>query len=66
MAATIKWMKTITDKIIFPLLVAAIIGLFGMYSRLQAVEIKQDNIDKLDKKVSKILCIMGERSECQI
>ena len=33
-------MKTIIDKIAFPLIITAILGLFGMLSRLQAVESK--------------------------
>ena len=33
-------MKTIIDKIVFPLVVTAILGLFGMWSRIQAVESK--------------------------
>lgn len=33
-------MKTIIDKIAFPLIITAILGLFGMWSRLQAVESK--------------------------
>ena len=40
MTDKLKYMKTIIDKIIFPLVVTAIIGLFGMWSRIQAVESK--------------------------
>lgn len=40
MLAKLKYMKNIIDKIVFPLVVTAILGLFGMWSRLQAVESK--------------------------
>ena len=33
-------MKNIIEKIAFPLIITAILGLFGMWSRLQAVESK--------------------------
>ena len=38
MSDKLKYMKTIIEKIVFPLVVTAILGLFGMWSRLQAVE----------------------------
>ena len=40
MSDKLKYMKTIIDKIVFPLVVTAILGLFGMWSRIQAVESK--------------------------
>ena len=40
MTDKLKIMKTIIDKIVFPLVVTAILGLFGMWSRIQAVESK--------------------------
>ena len=40
MLAKLKYMKNIIDKIVFPLTISAILGLFGMWSRLQAVETK--------------------------
>lgn len=40
MTDKLKYMKTIIDKIAFPLVITAILGLFGMWSRLQAVESK--------------------------
>ena len=40
MAAKIKSMKPIVDKLIFPLILTAIIGLTGLFFRVQALEFK--------------------------
>lgn len=45
MLAKIKFMKNIIDKIVLPLVVTAILGLFGMWSRIQAVESKVTTLE---------------------
>ena len=62
MLAKIKFMKNIIDKIVFPLVVTAILGLFGMWSRLQAVESKvmtlEGAIIEQREDLSAIRCVL--------
>ena len=55
-------MKTIIDKIVFPLVVTAILGLFGMWSRIQAVESKvmtlESAIIEQREDLSAIRCVV--------
>ena len=70
MSDKLKWMKTLLDKILFPLLVIAIVGLFGAYARLQAVEQKTITLEEkltefgVDLKV--LRCLNGDKVTCKV
>ena len=62
MTDKLKYMKTIIDKIIFPLVVTAILWLFGVQTRLQAVETKvltlESAIIEQREDLSAIRCVV--------
>lgn len=70
MSDKLKLMKTLLDKILFPLLVIAIVGLFGAYARLQAVEQKAQTLEEkltefgVDLKV--LRCLAGDKITCKV
>ncbi len=70
MSDRLKWMKTLLDKILFPLLVIAIVGLFGAYARLQAVETKaqtlEEKLDEFGKDLKVLRCLSGDRITCKV
>ena len=58
MAAKIKSMKSIIDKIIFPLIVAAITSLTLLFFRVQALEIKLLSVEDYIKESKEDLTII--------
>ena len=58
MVARIKSMKTIIDKIIFPLIVAAITSLALLFFRVQALEIKLLSVEDYIKESKADLTII--------
>ena len=58
MAAKIKSMKPIIDKIIFPLIVAAITSLALLFFRVQALEIKLLSVEDYIKESKEDLTII--------
>ena len=58
MAAKIKSMKPIIDKIIFPLIVAAITSLTLLFFRVQALEIKLLSVEDYIKESKEDLTII--------
>lgn len=70
MSDKLKLMKTLLDKIIFPLVVLAIVALFGAYSRLQAVETDvktlKGALEEYGKDLKVIRCLNGDKITCKV
>ena len=70
MADKIKWMKTLLDKILYPLIVIAIVAIFGAYSRLQAVEsdVKtlKSALEEYGADLKVLRCLNGDKITCRV
>ena len=70
MADKLKWMKALLDKILYPLIVIAIVAIFGAYSRLQAVEsdVKtlKEALSEYGKDLKVLRCLNGDKVTCRV
>ena len=70
MVDKMKWMKALLDKILYPLIVIAIVAIFGAYSRLQAVEIDvrtlKSALDEYGKDLKVLRCLNGDKITCKV
>ena len=65
-----KTLKSLAHKIVVPLIVAGLLTLFGMYSRITAVELEQKDhnrkFDEISKDLKVIRCLTGDKITCKV
>ena len=70
MVDKMKWMKSLLDKIIYPLIVIAIVAIFGAYSRLQAVESDvrtlKSALEEYGTDLKVLRCLNGDKITCKV
>lgn len=70
MVDKMKWMKSLLDKILYPLIVIAIVAIFGAYSRLQAVESDvrtlKNALEEYGKDLKVLRCLNGDKITCKV